>query len=80
MFLKIPLQLMAVSRRQVEELQRAHEKKMEQQKLLDDKRKLAENLQAKVCHTSLHALPLHNASLFNQALPQLITFTVTSHL
>ena len=40
---------MAASRKQVEELQQAHDQKIKEQKILDEKRRLMESQQTKVC-------------------------------
>lgn len=39
---------MAASRKQVEELQQAHDQKIKEQKILDEKKKLMESQQTKV--------------------------------
>lgn len=41
-------QLMAASRKQVEELQQAHDQKIKEQKILEEKRRLMESQQTKV--------------------------------
>lgn len=47
---------MAASRKQVEELQRAHDQKIKEQKIIDEKRKLMESQQTKVCNVCLRIL------------------------
>ena len=44
---------MAASRKQVEELQKAHDQKIKEQKIIDEKRKLMENQQTTVCMIKL---------------------------
>ena len=39
---------MAASRKQIEELQKAHDQKIKEQKILDEKRKVMESQQTKV--------------------------------
>lgn len=41
-------QIMAASRKQVEELQQAHDQKIKEQKILEEKRRLMESQQTKV--------------------------------
>ena len=41
-------QLMAASKKQVEELQRAHDQKIKEQKIIEEKRKLMESQQKQV--------------------------------
>lgn len=47
---------MAASRKQVEELQRAHDQKIKEQKIIDEKRKLMESQQTKVYNVCLRIL------------------------
>ena len=46
-------QLMAASRKQVEELQRAHDQKIKEQMIIDEKKKLMESQQVTVCMIKL---------------------------
>lgn len=44
---------MAASRKQVEELQRAHDQKIKEQMIIDEKKKLMESQQVTVCMIKL---------------------------